>query len=117
MEPPVSASALTTTSPRVAGFFQAVDARLAQLSDDADKAQYLLINLDRARAHQRQLGEWVETDIETRRPISGDAFELSAIVDGLENRRDELRASIRSKIATYEAKIAPIFTVIQGGRA
>lgn len=98
------------TSQPVQTYFDAIDARLSETADDGDKAIYLQNNLARVERLQRELADRPESS-------TASAFDLSEMADGLETRLIWLRTKIRSQIERAEVQIAPMFTVIQGGRA
>lgn len=87
-------------NPKIASYFATMDAKLAGMSDDGDKGQYLQNNAARVARQQRDLADGQFFG-------SASAFDLTEIADGIELRLSRLRESIRAKIAGAESQIPP----------
>lgn len=87
-------------NPKIASYFATMDAKLAGMSDDGDKGQYLQLNADRVAKQQRQLAD-------DPRSLTASAFDLTEIADGIELRLSRLREMIRAKTAGAESQIPP----------
>lgn len=87
-------------NPKIASYFATMDAKLAGMSDDGDKGQYLQNMAAQNARFQRKLADdpW---------SLTASAFDLTEIADGIELRLTRLRESIRAKIAGAESQIPP----------
>ncbi|GJD41354.1 hypothetical protein [Methylobacterium bullatum] len=87
-------------NPKIASYFEKLDAKLSGMPDDGEKA-ICLQNLAAQNARfQRKLADdpW---------SMTASAFDLTEIADGIELRLSRLRESIRAKIAEATSQIPP----------
>lgn len=80
-------------------YLERVDARLAELDDDGEKA--VLINLCIGRTERKR-----ERFEETLDPRYGDAFQISTILAGLHSRHADLVKRIQDRIAQANASLS-----------